>query len=788
MVAVRGWWALAVFAVLAPMLGCASGSSSDGSSTSSTTDGSAVPVGGEASSDVPASNPGGSGEVSEDAPRANITAADGGEVEGLSVDPIDLDVLELPDGFTAAGPGWQVSVADGVVGDPLVVSLPGDAPPEGMIPVLLHRTDTGGFEPDPAEYTEGSYVADVSSFSPRLPGWLDPGEWLDSGFDYLSGRTDPPEPCGTEPYGWAVSAGSPPDGSFHGCLNDNPKSDGTERVEVKIKSNRDMAMWITLPDEPHDFVWIEGLGDWTFIAPVINELDQAFGKSRVLLPPGRTVTIGYTRPVGAGPRLEFSSYQNNTTQLVSLAHKYLGESGTMGATVAMLWCYTDLLARTGDDTRFGDISLDDVASCVAQSAAEALELGDQLLGQIQGRYDNLIEQGRWQLSQGATANIEQLIGTAGGLDATLTSRLSSAIRGLGSILAAVRAAELLSQMSSMLSDAILAFTPGLNTFTVHLVGSADGDDTSQPDELSDVAPGVVVTSSDGLTQFLAYDHPQLGRTTISISYAEVSSEYQPTNATVRAVVDGTGTTVFEWTSPTDEYDVFGFAEPPSEARSPVDGRGHVFFGYNPGRFPGISYLVPTTTGFDPRGTLGNYDDGHYYASLTDIDDDGLYEIEQGFQICQPDCAGGTYYSHTWTWDGTGYSGASDPPRDDSTTSSQPQDDSGGPPGDIAEQLFVDYLLAAGARDYEAAWNMLTPWYQSDYGGFDRFVDFWSGISLVGVDTIEPILGEGETHLEVQLWYQDLSGDRQRERVQVTVIDLDGLGPSISDYHFIEVLD
>ena len=70
------------------------------------------------------------------------------------------------------------------------------------------------------------------------------GDVADWGVDWATGRTDAPEPCGTAPYPWFGGSGVPPDGAFHVCLDKNPRDDGTERVEVKIKSNRAFAMWV----------------------------------------------------------------------------------------------------------------------------------------------------------------------------------------------------------------------------------------------------------------------------------------------------------------------------------------------------------------------------------------------------------------------------------------------------------------------------------------------------------------------------------------------------------------
>lgn len=123
----------------------------------------------------------------------------------------------------------------------------------------------------------------------------------------------------------------------------------------------------------------------------------------------------------------------------------------------------------------------------------------------------------------------------------------------------------------------------------------------------------------------------------------------------------------------------------------------------------------------------------------------------------------------------------------STGSDESPDDSGGPPAAVSEQVFRDYLLAAGAGRFDEAWQLLTSGYQDEYGGDENFVDFWSGIALVGINSISARPGDGETILDVVLFYETLDGVRQNEHVQVTVID-QGAGPLIADYVFIEVVE
>jgi hypothetical protein len=375
----------------------------------------------------------------------------------------------LPSGFTTAGAGVDVTVEDGSVGEPLRLSVPGKSPPADAVAVLLHRNDAGMWEANPAEHRDGVYVADVSSFSPFLPGFLNPFEWFDSVSDWLTGRTDPPADCETDPYGWvADQASGPADGSFHACVRANPDPDtGVERVEVKIKSNRSMAMWISIPDHERDYLWVEGAPEWDSYGVAITELDGG-SPNRVLLGPGRTMTVGYTRPIGAGPELVFSSYQNNTTQIASLAQQYLGDLGSLGLLAAMVVCVEGANTREG----FGALALDAAVECLPKTAemliTSGITDGGKAFGSIlDTRYASIVAQGRMQLSAGASDGIEQLVNNA-----SATGSAATAFKAAGN---ALLAANLLADATSMLSDAVLAFTPGLNTYTVFLVGGADSD-------------------------------------------------------------------------------------------------------------------------------------------------------------------------------------------------------------------------------------------------------------------------------------------------------------------------
>jgi Putative peptidoglycan binding domain len=406
--------------------------------------------------------------VVDDIPPGAVTlsGSDGAAIAATVSDVDPASIGPFPAGFTPAGGAVDIIVAEGAVTAPLTLSMPGIEPPGEMVPVFLHRNDAGLWEPDPATYANGTYTADVSTFSLRLPGWLDPRVWLDNAVDWLTGRTDPPADCSSA-YQWVAVGTAPADGTFHACARNNPvPGTGVERVEVVIKSNRSVAMWITMPAQPYDFLWVEGVGEWTLLAPVITEIDQAFGDSRVLLPPGRTMTVGYTQPVGADMDLLFTSSQTTTTQVVSLLSKYLGDAAVIGGTVAALWCMYSASVGENRDARLSELGLLDVVTCLGKFVAEiATNLTGSLLDIT---YRRMVNEGRFYLSTGAADGIEQLIGRA-----ETTRQLSNVAAALKKIGSALLAAQLLSDATSMIADVTLGFTPGLNSFNVTLAGSPE---------------------------------------------------------------------------------------------------------------------------------------------------------------------------------------------------------------------------------------------------------------------------------------------------------------------------
>lgn len=92
----------------------------------------------------------------------------------------------------------------------------------------------------------------------------------------------------------------------------------------------------------------------------------------------------------------------------------------------------------------------------------------------------------------------------------------------------------------------------------------------------------------------------------------------------------------------------------------TDATGNVFVTYNPGRYDGVIVLRPVPYGLESFGSLPGLDDYvgagpfGYYAEAVDDDGDGLLDILQHSNDCDPSCAGGTVTTTRFAWTGTSY--------------------------------------------------------------------------------------------------------------------------------------
>ncbi|WP_033344980.1 hypothetical protein [Catenuloplanes japonicus] len=96
-----------------------------------------------------------------------------------------------------------------------------------------------------------------------------------------------------------------------------------------------------------------------------------------------------------------------------------------------------------------------------------------------------------------------------------------------------------------------------------------------------------------------------------------------------------------------------------EPASPASDRtGHLFLRYNPGRYDGLLVLAPTAGGFEDFGTLPSEAElptsRFYSVVLVDGDGDGIFDIREDINDCDPNCAEGSYESVLHRWNGSDY--------------------------------------------------------------------------------------------------------------------------------------
>lgn len=102
------------------------------------------------------------------------------------------------------------------------------------------------------------------------------------------------------------------------------------------------------------------------------------------------------------------------------------------------------------------------------------------------------------------------------------------------------------------------------------------------------------------------------------------------------------------------------------------------------------------------------------------------------------------------------------------------------------ELLTRYFLAAGARRYSEAWDLLTPRYQAKYGGFDRFVAFWDTVDIVGLDGADILDGPPDpVVVRADVWFKLRSGAATDEVVDVTLVDD---AQRIDDYRVVSARD
>ena len=600
----------------------------------------------------PAAEPRASGSLSSSSGAGTVTIdADALSNRGAELSvasrKIPTDVAaELGDAVTPMGDGIAVELTGGELTGTARIDfeLPADFNGEVMTPGIVWEDGNGGWELLTSAWTPGdeAVTAITDHFSWGFPVSIDWSKMAGGLTDWVgslvTGRRGVDNPsCGDEAA--ARSAGidvvSDSGDLVKWCVGVED-----DRTIVKVTNNWQAGTQVQFP-KGWNVVRYEGagiqlqaIGDWLDSAS--RETDSTLSR---LVSAGQTIVL---EPTGQGT---VTAGMSTVSWMVSIAVEafalWLQVVGTVGRFTAeaiggadLLLCFT---TKYGDDADVihnltDPVQPDTLLQTITEASGFGLDCGEQVLRNAVADVDGL----SGKVARAAVGVIAAAIGTVYGL----VVAGFAGVRGL------------IDEIADIFDDSEV----GGYGYDIMLIAR-----TSPP-------PGTITASDDGAYS-LAYEHPSLGPLTIVVEGAAVSATALRVTPTVTATLNSSGEVIFEWTA-VDEYETFGFVGLFSDdtVSSPIDARNHVFFEWNPGRFNGISVLVPTATGFDDLGTFSNEPyGGYYYAYVVDVDADGSYEVDQQFQICEPTCADGVYYAHVWNWDGVTYSGSSEPPPPPPTT-------------------------------------------------------------------------------------------------------------------------
>lgn len=281
-------------------------------------------------------------------------------------------------GVTPAGVGIDVQFQSTRLTRDLRLTFKASPRPTDAIPVMLHLDNKDEWDIRQAEVDGEHISAKTSKFSLQLPGWLNPGQLVDSIKQRLAsgigGRTSALN-CGGVP-DWFV-LNSVHSSLVHVCAKENRTSDGQQVAEIQLKSNRGASIEVNVPGDP-EYVWVEGQS-WE----TRKTLGSKWGfnpNAKVILPAGKTMTVGYTRPA-AGQSERFWVSGSNLALLDSMTRAITdfawGESaGLIGDNVQLGWMAFDCLTGLSVGAFDQDMGLSNLQSalgCIASSATSGLD-------------------------------------------------------------------------------------------------------------------------------------------------------------------------------------------------------------------------------------------------------------------------------------------------------------------------------------------------------------------------------------------------------------------------------
>lgn len=285
----------------------------------------------------------------------------------------------------ASGAGVDVAFDGTSLRRPLILAFnAGTKPSADAVPLVAHQSDDGQWNFLPARLdSSGRITVQTSSFSPNIPIWgsavaLFHG-LMNSIASGVGGRTSP-LPCPGRPPQFLGPSWFHLDPQHsdlvHTCVITNHNSNGQVVAEVQIKSNRGISLQVDVPGNP-SYVWVEGQ-TWPGRQKVANRYHFDPNQT-VILPAGKTMTVGYTRWATSLPVSFFVSGATYLAAMDTLTNDVIDTLFGENPNPYVWLAYTEVKCPTGFEVKpatHDGISLPDLhhfLNCVITSALGELK-------------------------------------------------------------------------------------------------------------------------------------------------------------------------------------------------------------------------------------------------------------------------------------------------------------------------------------------------------------------------------------------------------------------------------
>lgn len=445
---------------------------------------------------------------------------DGTEVAGIEVRP-DLDVEELgfdPSSIRVASAAFDVDAPSPAFGAGRVRFPLTAAPEEGDVLFVVHPTPEG-VETIVASVSDDGLTGEVwmTSFPPGqaflgplgtfsvLPSPINTAELaaeaLTSALEASGVRTPAPD-CQPSP-DWASFSGLPTE-AVHVCVQDNPMEDGTERVEVFLRSNTGQFLVVETPPAV-DFVWIDGQPEWS--RDLLGWLTQAPPGRGFLLPPGGEMSFGIARP-SSSEQVRFDITTSSWTNILDLVLFGARTAGLFDVENAEIDTLIQILSAAAMfETCLGSagVTIDDLEPELVDLTSFAKSMVSCTLAGLENLTDD-------QKLVSAVLSLADDVERSGGVvdrDAFLRSAPAK-FQQAGRLAKGIGAAMSIAEGFVVAHDSLAMALGPTNRGTVELVGSEVESDNQEPEQTTDstnpVEPEPTVTTLASAT--VAVDTPQ----------------------------------------------------------------------------------------------------------------------------------------------------------------------------------------------------------------------------------------------------------------------------------------